>query len=250
MPNHGPNCKDIICKNILIKNKKVIDKNCNVHARNVHARCVYTPKILSRNIKVQGTLCVGEMKPLKSIDLALEKLYEGFLLVDEGFNDPDKLGLTPVELAQIGFYDDKSTVFAHGPFTPGSPIVHPGQHANHTNQPGVQQETGALNCSALQAAFEGGFLLDTNFGGPHTAPAPTAPRIYHEFPISNGYLGNDHFIVGSRALVTYGTNAPPPTGTTVVDVTAWAIYRLECDENGDTKIPVVVKIDFAMKYVD
>ena len=60
MPNHGPNCKDIMGKNLFIKGKKVIDENGNFKT----AGKLTTTSLLTRgDATVCGTLRTDCIQP-------------------------------------------------------------------------------------------------------------------------------------------------------------------------------------------
>lgn len=178
-------------------------------------------------------------------------LYGAFLAVDAGFNDPSRfsmsnpppsygLGLTPTEIAALGYFKNLTTVLAFGPFA-----------SNHTNQPGAFQAFGIEESSVLQVQFEGGLFADGNY---LWFPDPNfAPRLYHTFPEVSAYLGHNRVTVNAQAVVTWGTSPGDNAnftmgGQRVALVGSLAQYELRKDANGNAIMPQMDWIQFTIRY--
>lgn len=206
---------------------------------------------------------VVETVPEADLLRSTQLLFEGFLKVDAGFNDPSRfdvgnpppgygLGLTVPEIAPIGFYGDTSTAIAYGPFMLHQSSVFPNLlHDNHSNQPGAFQSFGVIETSFLQSVFEGSLFNDTHF--PWFPNPNLAPRLYHVFPEVTSYLGFDRFTVNAIALVNWGPNIGNNfnnTGIKVAQVASLAQYKINRDTNGDVLIPSLDWIHFTLRYED
>ena len=171
----------------------------------------------------------------------VDLLFRQFRKVDDGFNDPNKLGLTPEEVGALRYFGPQSNTIAHGPFTPDQC-----GHSNHTNQPGTFHAIGVEESSFLQVNFEGGLLNDPRF--PFKDPKD-APKLYHKPPTITGYLGNGLFNLTAIAEVCFDPNGEGNCNRVAL-VSSNAVYKYRCDSNGKTDVPVVVWIDFFIRYED
>jgi len=191
----------------------------------------------------------------KRLSKAMEKLFETFVAVDDGFNDPTRVpgGLTQQEIIDLGYFGEKTTVLAMGPFArpPNDP------RPPHSNQPGVFQSFGPEESAQLQLQFEGGILEDPNYPYPDTPEGQLVrPHLWHAKPTITSYLGNNQFTVNAVAFITYNPddpngNASPENGGKVVGrVGSIAQYQYKCDKHGCATVPEIVWINFTIAYFD
>jgi len=177
------------------------------------------------------------------LERAMELLFETFQIVDDAFNT--RGGLTPEEIAELGYFGDLTTVLAMGPF--------PDCHDGHTNVAGVFQAFGTMESSITQFIFEGGLLMDPNFPYNDHVTYTDAPKLFHSFPIVTSYLGNNQFTVTATALVHYSGPDIPATeeSPVVARIGSIAQYSFQCDPaTGEIIVPMIVWINFTIVYLD
>lgn len=206
---------------------------------------------------------VVETIPHDDLRRSMQLLFEGFLVVDGGFNDPSRfnvnnappgygLGLTIQEINEIGFYTNLSTALAHGPFEQHPDSEYPQFfHTEHSNKPGVFQSVGESESSFLQMAFEGGLFNDTLF--PWFPEPLLAPRLYHAYPRVSAYLGFDRMNVLATGAINWGPNIGDNlnnTGALVAQVASIAQYKMNRDASGNILIPTIDWIHFTIRYED
>jgi hypothetical protein len=160
-------------------------------------------------------------QPLTSdqADAAMKPLYAAFNKVDQAFNGSSS-GLTVAEVAQLGYFADRTQVLAFGPFAQVGPLG-----------PGATASIGIQESSQLQVYFEGGLKAAY---GPGT-------KLQHHMPTVSVVWPQNR-----RANVNSFADVFDDSGNEVAVVKGLAQYYIPCDS---TMVPTIDWIHFTLQVL-